>query len=314
METREEWIEKVKKDWSVLIDAPDSIKADEEICLEAVRQNGYVLRYVPEGKRTEVLYSAGVQRGYRLEDVPEGKRTEAVYLAAVQRGYALDDVPEDKRTEAICLEAVKKDGCALAYVPTELQTEEICLEAARQLEFALEDVPEDKRTEAICLEVKRRESSRLAEILAEGLPLIESKESEVTPKVAKLSPELREHKPKLSPESREVFCGAKTKATTLDPEDSESARKHDDVMEVFCRPKTKATTLEPELREHKPKLSPELRGVFCGVSSKEIALATKEHVGTRMLGKIKEWFSRIIRRKTGTKGEGAGVGEDAIDR
>ena len=58
--------------------------------LEAVKQDGYSLRYVKE-------------------------QTEAICLEAVKRdGYSLQYVKE--QTEAICLEAVKRDGDSLRYV------------------------------------------------------------------------------------------------------------------------------------------------------------------------------------------------------
>jgi len=62
----------------------------KEESLEAVKRNGYALRYVKD-------------------------QTEAVCLEAVKRnGYALQYVKD--QTEAVCLEAVKQDGYALQYV------------------------------------------------------------------------------------------------------------------------------------------------------------------------------------------------------
>jgi ABC-type Fe3+ transport system substrate-binding protein len=64
--------------------------ATESESMEAVKQNGYALKYVKE-------------------------QTEAVCLEAVkQNGDALQYVK--KQTEAVCLEAVKQDGYALQYV------------------------------------------------------------------------------------------------------------------------------------------------------------------------------------------------------
>jgi hypothetical protein len=63
---------------------------DKRECLEAVKQNGYALRYVKE-------------------------QTLEICLEAVkQDGDALQYVKE--QTLEICLEAVKQDGCALQYV------------------------------------------------------------------------------------------------------------------------------------------------------------------------------------------------------
>ena len=72
----------------------------EAVCLEAVKNDGYALRYVKE-------------------------QTEAVCLEAVKRnGDALQYVKE--QTEAVCLEAVKNDGYALQYVSV-IDFLEICI-------------------------------------------------------------------------------------------------------------------------------------------------------------------------------------------
>ena len=66
--------------------------------LEAVKQNGYALRYINE-------------------------QTEEMCLEAVkQDGYALQYVNE--QTEEICLEAVKQNGYALQYINSEFFKED----------------------------------------------------------------------------------------------------------------------------------------------------------------------------------------------
>ena len=83
-----------------------------EASLEAVKQNGYALRYVKD--QTEaVALEAVKQNGYALQYVKD--QTEAVALEAVkQDGYALQFVKD--QTEAVALEAVKQDVDALRYV------------------------------------------------------------------------------------------------------------------------------------------------------------------------------------------------------
>ena len=124
-----------------------------EICLEAVKQNGDVLRYVPEDLKTsEICLTAVEQDGMALEHVPKDLKTPEIHLAAVkQNGDALRYVPKDFRTPEICLAAVKQDGWALRYVPKDLRTEEICLAAVKHdswvlRRWALEYVPEDLKT------------------------------------------------------------------------------------------------------------------------------------------------------------------------
>jgi len=80
--------------------------------LEAVKQDGYALRYVKD-------------------------QTEEICIEAVkQYGNALQFVKD--QTEEICLEAVKQYGNALQYVKD--QTEEICIEAVKQYRYALQYV------------------------------------------------------------------------------------------------------------------------------------------------------------------------------
>ena len=97
------------------------IDVTKELCLEAVKQNGWALQYVPGNLRTEQL----------------------CLIAVKQNGFALQDVPKQLRTEQVCLEAVKQDGDALCFVPEHLRTEHICLEAVKQNKEVLQIVPKD---------------------------------------------------------------------------------------------------------------------------------------------------------------------------
>ena len=101
---------------------------NEEKALEAIRQNGLTLRYVPRNHRTAKLCLEAVRRdGY---------------------GAALYYVPRNLKTADICLEAVKQFGLALEHVPENLKTADICLEAVKNLlEKDLEIVPEPLRDE-----------------------------------------------------------------------------------------------------------------------------------------------------------------------
>jgi hypothetical protein len=150
----------------MLID-PYSLKfmpQTEEICLEAVRRNGLLLKYVRQQtdaiclaavqttglalywvrNRTPALCLVAVQNdSYALQYVPE--QTEALRLIAVQRnGHALRLM--ENQSEAVCLAAVQQDGTALCWVRE--QTEAICLAAVRRNGFALAYV--HNQTEAIC--------------------------------------------------------------------------------------------------------------------------------------------------------------------
>src|SRR5574344_635628 len=91
----------MKKDWN-----------NPKYCLEAVKQNGYVLEYVKE-QTPEICLEAVKQNGHALEYVKE--QTPEICLEAVkQNGYALEYVKE--QTHEICLEAIKDNGLALRWV------------------------------------------------------------------------------------------------------------------------------------------------------------------------------------------------------
>ena len=96
----------------------------EEICEFAVRQHGWVLKYVKDELQTEKLCK----------------------LAVRQCGSALRYV--NNQTEDICAVAVKRDGDALQYVNEEFQTENVCNIAVRDSENALQFVK--NQTEDIC--------------------------------------------------------------------------------------------------------------------------------------------------------------------
>ena len=102
-----------------------------EICLEAVKENGFALQFVKE------------------------QTPELCLLAVKKNGYALEFVKE--QTPEICIEAVKQDGRALQFVKE--QTPEICLEAVKQVCYALEFVKE--QTPEICIEAVKQNGTLL---------------------------------------------------------------------------------------------------------------------------------------------------------
>ena len=71
----------------------------ERAALEAVRQDGWALR-----------------------DVPDGLRTPAVCREAVRNGAPLASVPAHIRSEEICREALRQECWVLAAVPERLRT------------------------------------------------------------------------------------------------------------------------------------------------------------------------------------------------
>lgn len=186
-ERTEELCLKAVKEYGFAIRWVPKDKRTKEICLEALRSYAEAVFYVPEEMRTEELYLKAVQEhGPDLSSVPKEKRTEEMCLAAVkENGLALLYVPEEMRTEEICLEAVRQDGTLLQYVPEEKCTEEICLEAVMEDGDALQYVPEKMRTEEICLEVVNRTLFVNEYVPEEIRPLVERKLEEILTKLEK---------------------------------------------------------------------------------------------------------------------------------
>lgn len=125
------------------------IDQTEELCLFAVRRNGYVLQYVKE-QNESICLEAVKQDGYALQYVKE--QTESICLEAVkQNGEALAFVKN--QTPHICLEAVKQDAFVLVLV--ENQTENICWTAVKQNPQSLKFVK--NQTPEICLEAIKQD-------------------------------------------------------------------------------------------------------------------------------------------------------------
>ncbi len=117
-----------------------------EVCLEAVKQDGRALRWVPARMKTEELCIEAVRQCARaLKFVPERLKTPAVCLEAVsQRGLSLEDVPVPMRTEEMCLAAVRQHACAMQYVPVRHRD---AVRTALAQETELDAEPEDTEPE-----------------------------------------------------------------------------------------------------------------------------------------------------------------------
>jgi hypothetical protein len=125
-----------------------------EMCMAAIRQNGSMLRYIPDVLKTKELCTTALQQcGLALVDVPEHLKTTEMCMTALKwdagllkmlmnndRGLLLFDpeevdsplqyVPEALKTKKMCMTAVQQCGNALEYVPESLKTAEMRLMAA----------------------------------------------------------------------------------------------------------------------------------------------------------------------------------------
>lgn len=106
MDERRSWLNQVAIDPKVIRSVPERLM-DHDFVLEAVRENGSVLRYV--------------RAMFKSIDVCE---------AAVKRcGRMLKYVPRRMVTAAMCEEALFQDAANIAFIPSEKLTREMCLMA-----------------------------------------------------------------------------------------------------------------------------------------------------------------------------------------
>jgi len=152
----------VSQNGNVLQFVPEE-RRTERMCFTAVSKDGYALQYVPEELRTErMCFTAVSNKGSALGYVSKELRTERMCFTAVSNnGYALQYVPEELKTERMCFTAVSKDGNALQYVPEELKTERMCFTAVSKDGYALQYVPEELKTEQIYLALVKNDGSAL---------------------------------------------------------------------------------------------------------------------------------------------------------
>jgi hypothetical protein len=103
-----------------------------EICMAAVKQNGYALEFVKE-QTPEICMAAMKQDGLAVRYIKE--QTHELCIAAVeQNGHALKYLKE--QTHELCMAAVEQNGYTLQFVKE--QTPEICMAAVKQYGPAFE--------------------------------------------------------------------------------------------------------------------------------------------------------------------------------
>jgi len=93
----------------------------EEVCLQAVKQNGYAIKYLTDEQRTtEVCLAAVKQNGCAIQYLINTQRTPEVCLAAVeQEGYAIQYLTDKQRTPEVCLAAVNQYSDSIEYLTDE---------------------------------------------------------------------------------------------------------------------------------------------------------------------------------------------------
>lgn len=133
-------------------------RADPQLALTAVKQNGLALEFVYVGKTPELCLVAVKRTAAALKFVPDDLQTPEMVLAAVQgHGEALKSVAPRLRTHEVYMQAVKSYGLAIKYVPDISRTHDVFMRAVENDGLALEHVPAEKQTLDMCIAAVERD-------------------------------------------------------------------------------------------------------------------------------------------------------------
>jgi len=131
---------------------PEALKT-AEVCLEAVKQNFYALKYVPDESKTyEMCLIAVKQNVGAFRFVPETFKTAELWLEAVKgEPWLIKKVPKEFKTANFWLELVKAQGYARWFldVPDEFKTLDMCIAAVKQAYWMFMLVPESLKEQVI---------------------------------------------------------------------------------------------------------------------------------------------------------------------
>lgn len=127
----------------------------ESICLEACKNNGLALEFVPN-KIFSLCEVAVKIAGDAIQFVPDEYKEKLCILAIKQNGYALRFIPEYLRSKELCNIAVENSPYAIQFVPKDIRTESLCLAAVKKDGMSLKSIPQDERTLAICNEAVKQ--------------------------------------------------------------------------------------------------------------------------------------------------------------
>ena len=124
-----------------------------QVCLAAVQQNGYAIRFLTEAQRSpEVCLAAVRHDGRAIEHLTEAQRTPEICLAAVSGwGDAIRFLTEAQRSPEVCLAAVQQFGDAIQHLTEAQRSPEVCLTAVSRWGPAIQHLTEAQRTPEICL-------------------------------------------------------------------------------------------------------------------------------------------------------------------
>lgn len=143
----------VQENGNALQYASNRLVEEDDLCLAAVRNNGYVLACLPGHRKTpEICLAAVENNGFALQCVPKNQLTEKICLAAIKnKPLALKHIPMAGRTSEIYMALVKRQGSLLYRVPLVCRTPDVYLAAVRQNHNTLNQVPLDERSSDLYL-------------------------------------------------------------------------------------------------------------------------------------------------------------------
>ena len=164
--------------------ASDSLKADEDVVIAAIKENPRALLFISFKlhDNIKVFIAAVTQNGYLLEWAPDTlKDNEDVVLEAVNnKGSSLRFASERlKDNEQVVLTAVKQDGSAIDYTSDKLKgNERIVLAAVEQygpaLTWASDELQIDPKTIFTAVTLNEQAKQYVIKAFTEGKPKIKS--------------------------------------------------------------------------------------------------------------------------------------------
>ena len=164
--------------------ASDSLKADEDVVIAAIKENPRALLFISFKlhDNIKVFIAAVTQNGYLLEWAPDTlKDNEDVVLEAVNnKGSSLRFASDRlKDNEQVVLTAVKQDGLAIDYTSDKLKgNERIVLAAVEQygpaLTWASDELQIDPKTIFTAVTLNEQAKQYVIKAFTEGKPKIKS--------------------------------------------------------------------------------------------------------------------------------------------
>lgn len=151
IDEKEQLLEAIGNDASVLKDASDGLRNDKDFVLKAIRRNEYALQYASDSLKNDKEFILKVLKidGYSLEFASDRlKGDKDVVLKAVKKeGYALQYASERLRDDKdVVLTAIKNNRSALEFVSERLKNDKDFISAIEKIKtesYSFGDLEDD---------------------------------------------------------------------------------------------------------------------------------------------------------------------------